>query len=85
MENQPIPPQQPQQAPVITIDGKQYQFADLPPDVQRLVIFYNNWNVELEKAVADLRKLEYAIQQVSTQIGAEMKKVTDPAPDIKIG
>jgi len=68
-----VQPQQ-QEQPTITIDGKPYKFNELPQEVQRLVILYNNWQVEFEKAASELKKLEFAIGAVSSQIGAEMKK-----------
>lgn len=81
MENN-LPP--PQNDPVITVDGKNYKFSELPLEIQRLVVVFNNWQLEGEKLNADMKKLEYAINGISAQIGAEIRKMNEPTPQVSI-
>jgi len=69
------------QNPVITIEGKNYNFQDLTPDVQNMVTLYNSWSTDLVKQRTEIIKLELAIRSVTQDIMNSMKNVTSEEPE----
>ena len=65
--------------PSVQIDGKEYNFKDLPEPVQNLVALHNKWSNDLLIAKTEVMKLEFALQKAATEIGNEMQKNSKPA------
>ena len=59
----------------VTIDGKNYQFDDLPNDIKNMVQLYNKWNFEYQNSKTETMKLEIALAGLSKQIVDETAKM----------
>lgn len=61
--------------PKVTIEGKEYVYTELPPDIQNMVSLYNSWNAELVQKRSEVIKIECALRCVSQDIVNGMKPI----------
>jgi len=53
---------------VINVDGIPYAADDLPADVKKLVVFYNQWRKDEMAAKSELIKVQSAMRDISREI-----------------
>ena len=60
--------------PTLSIGGKDYPVASLPPEVQNFLGIYALWEGELKTAKIEVFKLEAAIKGLSAEIEIRLKQ-----------
>lgn len=70
--------------PIITIDGKDYKYSELPQGVQSAVSMFNDWSNQLIEAKTNVVKLELAIGGIGNKISEMMRNQSkEPAVQVK--
>jgi hypothetical protein len=62
----------------ITVDGVEYQVANLSVQTQALVTIHTTWREELQKARLEVAKLEAALRSLEVELLTSVKKDTEP-------